>query len=857
MIPPSTRTSFELVDNSMGTLSKMGRYRITPNSRADFGLYECIPRSLAGTTKCDINVELGATPNPPEQCIVQFAFVNNKTFAQFSCKPGFNQGGLSSFLTIYEVNLNDRELKLSGRVNIDEGKLNQEVPFITPADEEKYYEFLIMQENNYGNSTSILLNLGTNKDPKTVKFWENKSTIMIGSSVTFIAFILLICCCCCLSDLFSSKSDNPFCKCCSSSEQSDDDGSTYKKAPLDAVDTITNGSTMNKPFQGFNSKFGHTSLVNQSNYEYYDNTSTGLLSETYSRKYMNATNPHHVKKSHSYEETNEEDNAYSNDDEDEKQDHYKNGDSKQLKNYADSGEESTSSSTYDKKNILIEQNNYLASKINKPKKISYSANKDILENYNKNLKQQQLLNQSKASSYLNTNTYSTIDSQKFIKTENGLVYTSLNGVIKSTDALMIEEEADIDNNNKLKEEIYDEEKNQQQRNNAKISSTYSDVKKSTQALTNKSIFSAPANQNNFKNELSLKLKTINTTKELVESTTNISNSTLKKPYTNEQSSTATTSLSSASSCTSNSEMLKDTNTLNKRLAPLACDLTESVMDNTGSITATSNSNNNKAYLLIKTTLNGSNEQNEFENTNQLEKGLRKSQTKLNGSVNCVAKPPILKPKPRANNFHQQNSKKPMNSTFDSIHNQSGEQLLNNISNFKETSLHTSPSTSVTDISSTNCTPQHYNANLLDDITSAQINNLVKQTNSSTLQRMQTRPTQSGTLKPTSKKAITTFTTAANVDGLIYSTTKLSGDLITSYTNNANINGTLRTFNHNFNSNNNCYEFSTLNKKINLKKSLEENLNNKSTSSINNLNKSNDLNLNQRTLEKRHIQNSEC
>lgn len=75
IIPPSTRTKYELVDSSLDTLTRVGRFRIQPNSQADFGLYECIPRSLAGTAKCDIFVELGATPNPPEQCMVQFAKV--------------------------------------------------------------------------------------------------------------------------------------------------------------------------------------------------------------------------------------------------------------------------------------------------------------------------------------------------------------------------------------------------------------------------------------------------------------------------------------------------------------------------------------------------------------------------------------------------------------------------------------------------------------------------------------------------------------------------------------------------------------------------------------------------------------
>ena len=271
MIPPSTRSSLKLIDNNLKTLGQMGRFRLTPNSRADFGLYECIPRNLAGSTKCNINVELGATPDPPEECIVQFAVVSNKTFARFSCKPGFNQGGYTSFLTIYEVGSSDRELlKLSGRVNINESKLDQEVLFITSADEDKYYEFLIMQENNYGNSTSIRLHLGASKDIVLVKFWKTKSAIMIATGVSLMTVSLLIyCCCCCLNDLFSSnRSENPCCQCCAQSDQLDDDEFTYTKAPLDVV---TNGSSVD---HGINS-----SEVNQSNYEIYDNTWTDLVNQ--------------------------------------------------------------------------------------------------------------------------------------------------------------------------------------------------------------------------------------------------------------------------------------------------------------------------------------------------------------------------------------------------------------------------------------------------------------------------------------------------------------------------------------------------------------------------------------------------
>jgi hypothetical protein len=277
MIPPTTRTRIDQIETDLDTLRQMGRFRINPVSQGDFGLYECIPRSSAGTAKCDITVELGSTPNPPEQCMVQFAVVNNKTYAQFSCKPGFNQGGVTSFLTIYEINPIDKQLKLSGRVNIDEGKSDKEVPYITPADEDKYYEFLIMQENNYGNSTSIMLTLGVSEETKEVEFWHSKNVFMIGIGAGILIFILFLCLCCCFADSLTcfKTSDNACLKCLAGSDRlNEHDTSTYKKAPLDGSD----GSTLiNQPFQGFNQEINSKNFgpITSTTYEYYDNATSG------------------------------------------------------------------------------------------------------------------------------------------------------------------------------------------------------------------------------------------------------------------------------------------------------------------------------------------------------------------------------------------------------------------------------------------------------------------------------------------------------------------------------------------------------------------------------------------------------
>jgi hypothetical protein len=273
---------------------------------------------------------------------------------------------------------------------------------------------------------------------------------------------------------------------------------------------------------------------------------------------------------------------------------------------------------------------------------------------------------------------------------------------------MTEEDAHLDSKYHLEEDAYEDLR--VSRNYNRIASTYSNVKKST-PLTNKELFGGPPlphDNSSFKNELNLKLKSYNTQIE--------------------QSFTATTSLSSASSCISNSELIKETNPPVKGRngpAPLASNLTESL---TSTNTMQGHSSNGSSggssghYSLLKTTLNVKGASEALENSLAMQ-SLRKSAT-----TNCTTKPPIVKPKPKAtNNPYHTNPISKLRQAFpgESAHNQSGEHL---IGNFKETSLSTSPSTSVTDVSSNNLTPQHNNTNLVDEISSAQLNNLVKQRN---------------------------------------------------------------------------------------------------------------------------------
>ncbi len=276
---------------------------------------------------------------------------------------------------------------------------------------------------------------------------------------------------------------------------------------------------------------------------------------------------------------------------------------------------------------------------------------------------------------------------------------------------MNEDDRHLDSKYHLEEDAYEDLRIS--RNYNKIASTYSNVKKST-PLTNKELFGGPPiPQDTFKNELDLKLKSFN-------------NSTNEfKQYQIEQSSTATTSLSSASSCTSNSDLVKDNNLQATKgrngPAPLASNLTESLTSN-----GNSNGSSGSHYSLLKTTLNVKGASEALENSLAMQ-ALRKSQTKISTS-NCATKPPIIKPKPKAtsNPYYTNPKVKQTFPTENTVHNQSGENL---ISNFKETSLSASPSTSVTDVSSNNLTPQHNNNNLADEISSAHINNLVKQRNS--------------------------------------------------------------------------------------------------------------------------------
>ena len=336
---------------------------------------------------------------------------------------------------------------------------------------------------------------------------------------------------------------------------------------------------------------------------------------------------------------------------------------------------------------------------------------------------------------------------------------------------------------------------------------------------------------NFQNELTLRLKSISSNKEQQQQQ-NPELISQKKPQTTESNSTVTTTLSSASSCTSNSDLIlpkppqpsfNNTNTIKRPL-----DLNPSL---------TNIESNNKQFSLLKTTLNMTSQNDNETHSDTLGRQNRHPTNGLTPKINNgmiygtnTYKPPILKPKPR-NNIYQTMSRK-MIANSESVHNQSVEPLL------KETSLHTSPSTSVTDVSSNNCTPQHYTTNLVEEI------NKVQQTarsRSNSLSRQHQNNNNNNHHSSqglnNNTKATTTFATSANGNSIIYSTTKINGNQEIS--NNA---PTMRTFNAN-------YENSTLGRKLSQKKTngtLEEGINKISQNSAA-----------QRTIDRRHIKNSEC
>jgi hypothetical protein len=147
----------EMAAPDFGTINK---FTVTPKKQLDFGIYQCIMRNEAGGKNCEIEIDLGSQPNPPNNCVVSYNRNANKTAAQINCKVGFNQGGSSSEFVVYERNLENNTLRHSGSVNIHNTGQTEFGYLTKEIDEHKYYEFVVMQKNNYGNSTEVVVSIG-------------------------------------------------------------------------------------------------------------------------------------------------------------------------------------------------------------------------------------------------------------------------------------------------------------------------------------------------------------------------------------------------------------------------------------------------------------------------------------------------------------------------------------------------------------------------------------------------------------------------------------------------------------------------------------------------------------------------
>ena len=162
--PTDTSSIEQILENGKQT----GRFKVKPRSRNDLGHYECFPRNSAGSTTCSFTLILGGVPNKPSECSIKYDRNSNRTRGQIDCKTGFNQNGTKLEINVYE-RLADGTLKHAGSVNVYDAdkdeKTRTTVGYLTKElDEMEYYEFVIIQTNNYGNSEEVVLTIG-NKMP--------------------------------------------------------------------------------------------------------------------------------------------------------------------------------------------------------------------------------------------------------------------------------------------------------------------------------------------------------------------------------------------------------------------------------------------------------------------------------------------------------------------------------------------------------------------------------------------------------------------------------------------------------------------------------------------------------------------
>ena len=232
--------------------------------------------------------------------------------------------------------------------------------------------------------------------------------------------------------------------------------------------------------------------------------------------------------------------------------------------------------------------------------------------------QQQQVTRKGPTPNISTSTYSTIDKKKFIKTDNGLVYTPVNNA-QAFGSLENENGGEVESC--FMNEVNDNGQSYEYDNFEAVASRrpVALVKKPTQ----------------FQAELSQKLKSINngnTSNNGATTAVHRHMGATQAVPEHMSNSTATTSISSASSCASNSDLIVN----NRKMVDNYHHFNGKSSASTHNRASELNVNGNKNYSLLKTTINGAANNTTAPYGNG------------NGGTLNRNKPPILKPKPRSN-----------------------------------------------------------------------------------------------------------------------------------------------------------------------------------------------------------------
>ncbi len=120
----------------------ISRVKWTPKKLSDFGEIKCAANNGLDSGECRINLLLGGTPNPPNNC---YHKENNKTII-IECVPGFDQGDPEVYYYLLK--------KKSNNVLVEYARKRDSCSFLISnlILEEHMNEFFIYSSNKYGNN---------------------------------------------------------------------------------------------------------------------------------------------------------------------------------------------------------------------------------------------------------------------------------------------------------------------------------------------------------------------------------------------------------------------------------------------------------------------------------------------------------------------------------------------------------------------------------------------------------------------------------------------------------------------------------------------------------------------------------